>query len=217
MKITGSRPTPDLPEDPKKPADPKKDLPDSLPPIAQVPPVVKKLVFGEEEVLAALQGISSALGEKGLRGVEIHIYGSVALICAFPGTRRLTTDIDAVASSPVVLTVAEEVGKSLGLPEEWFNEDVVVFARPGLQFVEHRFPGCENLKVYGLAPESLFAMKCFAGRDLKDIKDMKFLADKLGIRTLKEAEAIFERYYPGEGMGEHPMISLLEHFDGRFE
>jgi hypothetical protein len=201
------------------------ELPDpvnDLEEIVQAKPVahvsdVRLRVFGEDEVLTALQGIAHALKERRLPGAEIRIYGSVAMICAFPGTRRVTTDVDVVVSSPVVLSIAEEVGRELRLPEEWLNDDVRVFARSTLQFIEYRLPGCENLKIYGLTPESLFSMKCFAGRDLKDIKDMTFLADKLEIHSLQEAEALFERFYPGDAMGELPMVALLEHFEGRYQ
>ena len=167
--------------------------------------------------MSALQGLSRGLAAKGVHDAEIRIFGSVALICAFPDARRLTTDLDVILSTPVFLTVAEDVGNMLQLPEGWLNEDVRTYMRPSLQFLEHRYPGCDNIKVLVLTPLSLFAMKCAASRDGSDQEDLKYLAGKIGIQTLREAEEIFGGYYPGEAMGELAMVTLLEYCNGRYE
>lgn len=105
----------------------------------------------------------------------------------------------------------------LQLPENWLNEDVRTYARPSLEYAEQQFAGCENMRILVLTPASLFAMKCFSSRDGSDQKDLKLLADKLGIKSLKEAEQIFGKFYPDEAMGELAMATLLEHCDGRYE
>lgn len=72
----------------------------------------RKLTFGEHDVHAALQGLSRKLAEQGVHGAEIRILGSVALICALPGTRRLTTDFDAISATPAFRVAAVEVGRT---------------------------------------------------------------------------------------------------------
>lgn len=208
-------------QDGKKTLDTAKDqLGDSSlapPPAASASALGKMLSFGEKEIHEALRGLSRALGEKGVQGAEIRILGSVALICAFPGSRRLTTDLDAICATPAFHAAALEVGEELQLPENWLNEDVRTYSRPSLEYTEQNFPGCENLKILILTPESLFAMKCSSSRDGQDQKDLVLLAGKLGLHSLKDAERIFERFYADEAIGELAMATLLEHCDGRYE
>ena len=60
-------------------------------------------------------------------------------------------------------------------------------------------------------------MKCASSRDGDDQEDLKYLAEKLGIHTLREAEDIFEMFYPCEAMGELAMENLIEYCNGRYE
>lgn len=48
-------------------------------------------------------------------------------------------------------------------------------------------------------PEYLLAMKCMSmrlGKDETDIRDIRFLMDRLGLRKAETILSIVERYYP---------------------
>jgi hypothetical protein len=190
---------------------------DDLPLIIKIEPAFGKEFIDREDILAALHKISDGLGKEELARVEIRIYGSGALILTYEDSRRITTDLDAVSSEPIVFHLAEKAGNDLGFPDDWFNGDVRMYDRPSLEFVEHRLPGCENIRVMAVTMECLFAMKCFASRDRKDLNDIRFLMDKLGVESLKQAEAIFERFYRQDPMPELGMITVLEACDWRYE
>ena len=178
---------------------------------------LKRATIGREDILSALQRLSRELEQRGLDTVEIKVFGSGALMLAFPDARRMTTDLDALTPSADVMDLTKQIGEDLQFPDDWFNQDVQVFDRPTLDFVSYKLPGCENLRVSGLSPESLFAMKCYAGRDLKDTKDIAFLIEKLVINSLKESDAIYEKFYSQEPMPELSMVTVLECCDWRYE
>jgi hypothetical protein len=54
------------------------------------------------------------------------------------------------------------------------------------------------VSVWVISPEALLAMKIRASRPTRDDADIAMLLAITGIHTVDEAEALYERYYPGE-------------------
>jgi len=174
-------------------------------------------LFGRDDLIQALQRMSQELERRGIQGTEIRVFGSGALMLAYTDSRRMSSDLDALTASSDMPVIAEQIREELNLPDDWFNQDVQAFDRPSLEFEEHKLPGCENLRIMVLSQKCLFAMKCFAGRDLKDTKDIAFLIEKLGVKSLKEADDIYAEFYPDEPMPELSMVKVLECCDWRYE
>lgn len=109
------------------------------------------------------------------RGVAASVYvvGGVAVaLQARP--RRLSLDIDAVASDQAVFEEAEAMAAEEGLPPNWLNSAAQPWLppRPPQARAERQTPG---LDVHVAAPEHLLAMKIIAFRD-RDVADIKDLA-----------------------------------------
>lgn len=109
------------------------------------------------------------------RGVAASVYvvGGVAVaLQAQP--RRLTLDLDAIASNPAVLDEAEAMAAEEGLPPGWLNGAAQPWLppRPPETRTERSAPG---LDVHLAPPEHLLAMKIIAFRD-RDVADIKDLA-----------------------------------------
>ncbi len=112
--------------------------------------------------------------------------------------RVATKDVDAVFEpKQVVYQAAALVAEQHGLESDWLNDAVKGF----LSDREEIEPMLDlpNLKVFVAAPEYLLAMKCLSmrlGRDETDLRDIRFLMDKLGLQSAEAVLAIVERFYP---------------------
>lgn len=119
------------------------------------------------------------------RGVAASVYvvGGVAVaLQAQP--RRLTLDVDAMASDQVVYEEAEAMAAEEGLPPNWLNGAAQPWVppRPAQARRRRETPG---LDVHVAPPEHLLAMKILAFRD-RDIEDIEDLA---AVLNLEDASA----------------------------
>lgn len=149
-----------------------------------------------QEIQAYLTRLSELLATRGVVG-EVVLFGGAAMVLAHKA-RVSTKDVDAVfAPKDVVYQAAAEVTRECGAAEGWLNDAVKGF----LSSTGETLPLLDlpNLKVFVAAPEYLLAMKCMSmriGKDETDIRDIKFLAEHLGLRKVESILAIVERYYP---------------------
>jgi len=116
------------------------------------------------------------------RGVAASVYvvGGVAVaLQAQP--RRLSLDVDAMASNQAVFEEAEAMAAEEGLPPNWLNSAAQPWLppRPREARIKWTTPG---LDVHLAPPEHLLAMKIVAFRD-RDVDDIKDLAECSTSRT----------------------------------
>lgn len=117
------------------------------------------------------------------RGIAANVYvvGGVAVaLQAQP--RRLTLDVDAMASNQAVFEEAEAMAAEEGLPPNWLNSAAQPWVppRPPKTREERTTPG---LDVHLAPPEHLLAMKIIAIRD-RDVDDIKDLAALLHLENV---------------------------------
>lgn len=148
------------------------------------------------EIEAYLGHLSALLLRRDIVG-EIVLFGGAAMVLAHQA-RVSTKDVDAVfAPKDVVYAAAAEVTRDHGAPEGWLNDAVKGFlSTQGQTQLLFDFP---NLKVFVAAPEYLLAMKCMSmriGKDETDIRDIRFLMQRLGLRNAVDVLRIVEAYYP---------------------
>lgn len=167
-------------------------------------------MMGEAEIRSALGVLAVELQKLNIHAT-IHVLGSVALMFSYPGLSRVTVDIDVVCDTPSVVGIARNIASSLNLPTDWFNEDASVFMRPTLKFTTNGVPQFKNLLVRVLEPESLFAMKCFAGRK-KDLADLSILTKNLGLVSFLQVEDVYQKYYEGDAFNVVVMEFFLDYF-----
>lgn len=133
--------------------------------------------------------------------LEVSLYGGAVFTLVY-GSRDATKDVDAVVRpSEVAKTLALKVAKELGLPDDWLNDQVKQFlaekeAKRQLSEVDFG----EGLRVSVPTAAYLLAMKLRACRPplpgyAGDYGDIRFLVQKMGIRSVKAAETIHDKFF----------------------
>lgn len=120
------------------------------------------------------------------RGVAASVYlvGGAAIAMTLPD-RRVTADIDALASHRAVMEEAVAIAEAETLPPHWLNENAAGWIPPRGQLPASDSPG---LAVQVAPPRHLLAMKMVAFRT-RDVDDMVALA-----RLLDMAQASAEDF-----------------------
>lgn len=154
------------------------------------------MLMTKEEIERFLQCLSDRLAEREIVG-EIVLFGGAAMVLAHRA-RVSTKDVDAIfAPKDEIYQAAAEVSRDFGAPEGWLNDAVKGFVGEKTETIPlYDLP---HLKVFVAAPEYLLAMKCMSmriGKDETDLRDIRILMDKLGLRTTESVLDIVERYYP---------------------
>ncbi|RXK54586.1 hypothetical protein ESB00_01410 [Oleiharenicola lentus] len=140
--------------------------------------------------------------------LEVSLYGGAVFTLVY-GAREATKDVDAVVrQSAVAQKLARQVAKELGLPEDWLNDDVKQFLaekEAKRQLIEVDFgPG---LRVSVPTAAYLLAMKLRACRPplpgyAGDYGDIRFLVKKMALGSVREAEAVHDKFFPHDELSE---------------
>ena len=169
--------------------------------------------FQREELEAAIDDLIAELNERRIEA-GITIVGGAAIALAYDPTREATRDVDAFyRHRPDVLDAAQAVGERRGYPPDWFNDQALAWwptvgdPEPGTV----RTSGSVTIEI--ASAEVLLAMKLRAVRGTRDLDDIQTLARHANIRSLDEARAVFERYYPEDPFTPRAQAAarLIEH------
>jgi len=140
--------------------------------------------------------------------LEVSLYGGAVFTLVYD-SRPATKDVDAVVRpSAVARELAATVAAEQGLPEDWLNENVKQFLSPKEEkrrWADHAFgPG---LRVSVPTAAYLLALKLRACRPrlpgyAGDEDDIRFLLRKIRPKSLAAVETAFEKFFPGDALGE---------------
>lgn len=168
--------------------------------------------FQRAELEAAIDDLITELNERGIEA-RITIVGGAAIALAYDPAREATRDVDAFyRHREDVLDAAHAVGQRRGYPPDWFNDRALAWwptvgdPEPG----SIRTSGSVTIEI--ASAEVLLAMKLRAVRGPRDIDDIETLARHANVRSVEEARAVFERYYP-----EDPFSARAEAAAGRIQ
>ncbi len=170
----------------------------------------------KQALIQALTRLGELAEERGLV-LEVCLYGGALMMLAYDA-RTITKDVDAVVRPTAEGRVlAKQVGRELGFPENWLNEDVRVFVAPFEQFRMIPWDG-PGIKLTAPTANYLLAMKALACRDPLpgyegDLDDLRFLIRKLQVQSVEEIQSVIDRYYPDDAITpEHRVLltSLIE-------
>ncbi len=162
-----------------------------------------------EEAFDALNGELSRRGTK----AEVFVVGG-AVLCLVLDARTSTKDVDAwFVPAPEVREAARAVAGSLDLPEDWLNDAAKAFLPAGAGF--ERWREWSHLEVSVTNEETLLAMKCAASRTAEDAADIRFLAERLGLRSSQAVLDVVLAFYPPERLPVRTRLLLEEMLDGR--
>jgi hypothetical protein len=149
------------------------------------------------------------LGELALQQsvtLEISLYGGAVFTLVY-GSRDATKDVDAVVrQSEVGKALAAKVATELGLPDDWLNDDVKRFlAEKEAKRILPSEEFGEGVRIVVPTAAYLLAMKLRACRPplpgyAGDYGDIRFLIRKMEIRSVAEAEAIHDKFFPHDAL-----------------
>lgn len=148
-----------------------------------------------------------------LAGVSagVRVVGGAAL-AVLDVDRRATSDIDAVvvpasAASEVIQGMAVEYD----LPANWLNDAALAYIPPvgNEDWIEIYRSGQVSISIG--SPQMLLAMKLFANRGIRDNDDIEFLLSACEIKSVQDAQDIYERYHAQEMLSDSA-IARIEHW-----
>ncbi|HLP06866.1 MAG TPA: hypothetical protein VK178_01780 [Opitutaceae bacterium] len=159
------------------------------------------------------------LGELALQQsvtLEISLYGGAVFTLVY-GSRDATKDVDAVVrQSEVGKALAAKVATELGLPDDWLNDDVKHFlAEKEAKRILPSEEFGEGVRIVVPTAAYLLAMKLRACRPplpgyAGDYGDIRFLIRKMEIRSVAEAEAIHDKFFPHDALSAAAREVIME-------
>ena len=148
--------------------------------------------------------------------LELSLYGGAVFTLVYD-SRPATKDVDAIVRpSAVAQDLAALVAEEQKLPEDWLNDSVKQFLAP--QEEQRRLPGDEfgpGLRVSVPTAAYLLALKLRACRPplpgyAGDEADIRFLLRKIRPKSLAAVESTFEKFFPGDALGERATVLVKE-------
>ena len=148
-------------------------------------------LLGRKEIERALEGLSRALAQRGVRA-HLYVIGGAAM------------DVDALSIDPrdEVFACAAQVSRDQHLSAHWLND----YARTIMpaHTPDTRAPvvfESPSLVVTGASARHVLAMKVRAGRD-SDGREIQLLIQILGISNMQHVEAIHRAVFPHDDIPE---------------
>jgi hypothetical protein len=147
-----------------------------------------------EEVRELLEDLATRLNDAGITA-GIRVVGGAAL-SILDKDRRSTSDIDAVIiPAGVAADIVTDLANERGLPKNWLNDAALAYIPPvgPDDWVEVIRRGDVRVSIGSV--HMLLAMKLLANRGVRDSDDIAFLLTACNVKSLDDAQAIYERYH----------------------
>lgn len=153
------------------------------------------VTFDRQSVEALMGELAARLASEGV-AARIVLVGGAAL--TFRYDRQATTDVDAsLHPAEEVLRHARAMAVEHGLRGDWLNDAAVgFFPHEDPETIEVTKVG--QASVERMPSDVILAMKLRACRPRKDLFDIAVLLRDHDVRSVEEAEAWLERFFPEE-------------------
>ena len=148
----------------------------------------------KENIINNLKKLGEELEKRGLEG-EIILTGGASM-CLVHSARDMTQDVDALYEPKAEINeIVKKIARENNLPLDWLNDSVKGFVNEKIETMD--FAQFGALKITSVTPEYLLAMKLMSARTTgQDYNDIKYLLRKLNVRTVSEAHAVVEKFFP---------------------
>jgi predicted nucleotidyltransferase len=168
------------------------------------------VLLDRSTITDALQKLNRCLSARGERA-ELFLIGG-AVMCLVHKARPATKDVDAWFSNPqVVRTAAREVAAEMHLPDDWLNDAAKAYVPANAGY--ESWQTLSHLTISTVDARTLLAMKCAAARTVEDAGDIRFLAERLGLRSSRDVLRVVLEYFPAERLPVRVRLLLEEIFD----
>jgi predicted nucleotidyltransferase len=168
------------------------------------------VLLDRNTITDALQKLNRCLAARGERA-ELFLIGG-AVMCLVHKARPATKDVDAWFSNPqVVRTAAREVAAEMHLPDDWLNDAAKAYVPANAGY--ESWQTLSHLSISTVDARTLLAMKCAAARTVEDAGDIRFLAERLGLRSSRDVLRVVLEYFPAERLPVRVRLLLEEIFD----
>jgi hypothetical protein len=146
---------------------------------------------------------------------EIGIMGG-AVMCIVYNARAATKDVDAIFEpSEIVRKAAAKIAKRHNLAPDWLNDGAKGFLAQ--KFKREEVARLSHLRIWAPETRYMLAMKCISARwDSSDRDDVKFLIERLELKTSSAVFNIIESYYPKKIIPPKTQFFIEELFEGLF-
>ena len=147
----------------------------------------------KEELYKYLELLGEELKKDGYHG-EIILTGGAAM-CLVHSARDMTKDIDALYEPKSMINdYVQKIAENNNLPKDWLNDSVKGFVDNKLKY--DSFKKLPGLDINVVTVDYLLAMKLLSSRQgEKDVDDIKFLLNKMNIKTYDEAIKVLLTFY----------------------
>jgi hypothetical protein len=161
--------------------------------------------LSRERITQALRRLGELAHARGVT-LEVSLYGGAVFTLVYT-SREATKDVDAVVrQSEAAKALALKVAEEFGLSEDWLNDHVKQFlsekeAKRRLTEVDFG----KGLHVSVPTAAYLLALKLRACRPplpgyAGDYDDIIFLVQKMGLKSVEEAEMIHDKFFPHDAL-----------------
>lgn len=150
-----------------------------------------------DEIRNLLEELAVRLDAAGI-AVGIRVVGGAA-VSILDNDRRSTSDIDAViVPAGAAAEVVAALGTERGLPANWLNDAALAYVPPvgPEDWIEILRTGGVSVSIGSV--QMLLAMKLLANRGIRDSADIEFLLEACNVRSLEDAQTIYEKYHAQE-------------------
>lgn len=169
-------------------------------------------LLGPTEIREAFRRLALRLERRHLVG-DICVYGGAAMILAYD-SRRVTRDVDGLFQPHgPILEQSRAVGRDMGLPDGWLNDNVSAFVSPVPDARQPYVYDHPHLRVRSVSARHLVAMKAIAARRYaEDRADLVTLILRLGLSDAAEVGRICAEVFPDEPLTDRCRAVILEAF-----
>ncbi len=174
--------------------------------------------LARDEIIAGLRDLVAELRAAG-EIAGIRLVGGAALALRY-FDRGTTQDLDALhvhpGSDEVVTAAAERVANRHGWDAHWLNFEVNnadAIPTLGRAVDWETIYDKDGIAIHVASKEAMLAMKLRANRPGRDTRDIRLLLALCEIRTLEDAEELYEEFYPGDLLtdrAERMVIAILD-------
>jgi len=150
-----------------------------------------------DEIRNLLEELAVRLDTAGI-AAGIRVVGGAA-ISILDNDRRSTSDIDAViVPAGAAAEIVAALGTERGLPAKWLNDAALAYVPPvgPEDWIEVHRTGEVSVSIGSV--QMLLAMKLLANRGIRDSADIEFLLEACNVRSLEDAQTIYEKYHAQE-------------------